>query len=514
MRRTLAIVTGRGLRWGLTALVGGLLLTLAAGQIEHGIGAIIQRDEVMYGEAIVYDQAARLLRGQPLYQPLNQAPYTVTAYTPVYYWLVAELHAVVGPGFGPGRVASLVAGLVAALLVADLAARRARSAWAGLFAAALFLALSFPTQGPGLEYAWFSFYKEDMLGVTFALGAIAVLDRGASRKGVVVAGVLAALAVLTKQTLFAAGVAGFVWLLLRDRRLAALFGTVAVGLVVIASVALELSTHAFLANVVFANVNPLNEYVFMLNLGVLLRFQVVPLALAAVYLVARLRDWRKAVCDIMVPYALASLVTLIGLAKIGANYNYWIDLGAITAVLATQVIWGGLRAGPVPAAFVAVAAVAVLGAHLAVFLRDAQPSMDLLGILPAEQQRDLREPTEFDWVVERVREEPREVLSEALDVVVLAGKRTEVEPIIFTIMVDGNQWDDGPLVRRICAGDVGLVLIKGPLEGGTPDQEYVRGALWPPRVLEALRETMQFETRQAGLSLYSPGNSTTPRPAC
>jgi hypothetical protein len=468
----------------------------------------------MYGEAIIYDQAARLLRAEPLYQALNQAPYTVAAYTPVYYWLVAGLHAGFGPGFGPGRVVSLLAGLVAAGLVAGLARRRARSALAGLFAAALFLALSFPTLGPGLEYAWFSFYKEDMLGVTFSLGAIAVLDRGASRGGVVLAAILAALAVLTKQTLFAAGLAGFIWLLVRDRRMAALFAGILVGLVLITSVALELSTHAFLENTVFANINPLNIEVLQFNLGVLLQYQAAALLIAAVYLIARMRDWRKAVGDIIVLYALASLVPLVGLAKIGSNYNYWIDLGAITAILATQVIWGALRIGPIPDPVVAIVSLCVLGAHLAIFVRDVQPSMDLLGILPAEEQRDLRQPAEFEWVVERVREEPKEVLSEALDVVVLAGKPTVVEPIIFTIMVNGNQWDAGPIVRRICAGDVGLLLLRGPLQGGTPWEQYVRAAQWPARVLEALRETMQLETRQAGLWLYSPGNSTTPRQSC
>ncbi len=334
---------------------------------------------------------------------------------------------------------SLVAGLVAALLVANLAARRARSAWAGLFAAALFVALSFPTQGPGQEYGWFSFYKEDMLGVTFALGAIAVLDRGGSRGEVVLAAILAALAVLTKQTLVAAGLAGFVWLLVRDRRMAALFAGISVGLVLTTSVALELSTHAFLANVVFANVNPLNEYVLQGNLGTLLQYQAAPLAITTVYLVAQLRDWRKAVGDIMVLYTLASLVSLLGLAKIGSNYNYWIDLGAISAILATQVIWGGLRVGLVPAGAIAIVSLCVLGAQLAIFLQ-GHSSLDLLGILPYEQQRDLRHPDEFNWVVERVREEPKDVLSESLDVVVLAGKPAVVEPIIFTIMVNGNEW--------------------------------------------------------------------------
>jgi hypothetical protein len=137
-------------------------------------------------------------------------------------------------------------------------------------------------------------------------------------------------------------------------------------------------------------------------------------------------------------------------------------------------------------------------------MRDVHPSVDLLGIIPAEQQRDLRQPAEFDGVVERVRTEPRQVLSESLDVVVLADRPVLAEPLIFTIMVDQDQWSDAPLARRICNGEVGLLILKGPLEGGSEVDRYLRSALWPPHVLEALRETMDFETRQAGLFLYSP----------
>jgi hypothetical protein len=505
----------------LVLLVGGLLVTLALAQVEHAIGAVLQRDELMYGEAIIYDHAARLVRGEPLYQALGQAPYTVAAYTPVYYWITAGMQSVFA-GFGPGRVVSLLAGLVAAALVADLARRRARSAWAGLFAAALFLALGFPTQGPGLEYPWFSYYKEDMLGVTFALGAIALLDRGASPRRVVVAAVLSGLAVLTKQTLVAAGVAGFVWLALRELRLAALFAAVGGALVLGVGAAMALSDPAFLSNVlaVAGRSDPLNDFVLEGNLQTLFQFQAVPLAITAVYLVARLRDWRKALEDIMVPYALASLVPLVGLAKIGSNYNYWIDLAAITAVVTTQMIWGGLdwtglRLGPTSLARVEAVVptllLLLLGAHLLVFVRDAQPSMDVVGILPSEQQRSGRHEAEFQWLVDRVRTEPKLVLSESLDLVVLARRPVLAEPIIFTMLVNDDQWTDAPLARRICAGDVGLLVLRGPLEGGSEYDRYMRSALWPPDVLEALRETMALETTKARMLVYSPSDSTAGR---
>ncbi len=309
--------------------------------------------------------------------------------------------------------------------------------------------------------------------------------------------------------------AGFIWLALRKVRLALLFGATAAALVLGVSGVMALTDPAYVSNVlaVAGRSDPLNEYVLQENLRILIQYQAVPLAITAVYVIARLRDWRKALEDIMVPYALVSLVPLVGLAKIGSNYNYWIDLAAIAAVATTHAIWGGidwrgLGLGPTSLrrvkAAVPVALLLLLGAHLIVFVSDVQPSLDLLGILPEQQQRTARNEADFQALVERVRTEPKMVLSESLDVVVLAGRPVEAEPIIFTQMVADDQWNDDPLARRVCDGDVGLLILKGPLVGGSDLQRYIRSALWPPHVLEALRETMQFETTQAELFVYAP----------
>src|SRR4051794_12088776 len=80
-----------GLGGVLVTAAGCLLLLLAADRILRGVAAIVRPVEAMYGEAIIYDQAARLLRGEALYQALDLSPFSVTAYTPLYYILVAGL---------------------------------------------------------------------------------------------------------------------------------------------------------------------------------------------------------------------------------------------------------------------------------------------------------------------------------------------------------------------------------------------------------------------------------------
>src|SRR5205807_6520441 len=93
-----------------------------------------------------------------------------------------------------------------------------------------------------------SFYKEDMLGVALSLGAIAVLDGGCDRRRAVCAGALAGLAFLTKQTSVAASVAGFGWLLFRNRSSALTFGATVLVVAGGPCLALALASNAFLDN--------------------------------------------------------------------------------------------------------------------------------------------------------------------------------------------------------------------------------------------------------------------------
>jgi hypothetical protein len=99
--------------------------------------------------------------------------------------------------------------------------------------------------------------------------------------------------------------------------------------------ALAITTGAFLANTVFANVQPLRLDVLAFNLPVLTRFQAGPQAVASLYLLERVRhhDWLKD--NLPAHYCFASMLALAGLAKVGSSYNHWMEFAASTAVLAT-----------------------------------------------------------------------------------------------------------------------------------------------------------------------------------
>jgi hypothetical protein len=324
---------------------------------------------------------------------------------------------------------------------------------------------------------------------------------GIGRRRLALAGSLAALAFLTKQTFVAAGLAGALWLWRRDRRGAAVFAGTGLGLALGVCAALQQTTGAVLANAVAGNANPFSREALLTNLTLSLPLQGGPVALAGLYLIRRRRA--PSLDDLVVVYFFAAAVPLVGLAKVGSNYNYWIELAAVASVLATHGLWldrpdpgsgrlGHGRATLLP--WLYLAAVALVGISVGVHSRRLWPST-----APAD---DLQQ------VVERVRAEPREVLAVPFDVVVLAGRPVLLEPYVFSIRYGQGLWDPGPLVRRICDGGVGLVVLDRPLE--SDPQPYHGYALWPAPVLRALRATMRPERQQAGRYLYAPGQPAAP----
>jgi hypothetical protein len=205
--------------------------------------------------------------------------------------------------------------------------------------------------------------------------------------------------------------------------------------------------------------------------------------------------------DLLLCYWIASMLPLVGLAKVGSNLNYWLELSAITAVVAALGAWSALRRdssgkGCHPATvsllLLGLAFVAVMYLVVGVLAIRYYPQL-----WPSDDRMEA-----FSRVVERVRSEPREVLADPLDVVVLAERPIMLEPYLFSILASEERWDAGPLARRICAGDLGLLVTSYPLESDGP--EYHGYSRWPAPVLAALRSTMVLEVRDDGRFVYVP----------
>ena len=145
----------------------------------------------------------------------------------------------------------------------------------------------------------------------------------------VAAGVLAGLALLTKQTFVAALLAGSIWLWPDRGRVGAFAGSAAL-VVGIPCLWLQFTTGAFVENLA-SPLFPFDAAVADRLVRQFIVAQWLPLALAGSFLL--FGPWRRRDARLLIIYWLASSLQLIGLAKIGSNHNYFIEFAAATAML-------------------------------------------------------------------------------------------------------------------------------------------------------------------------------------
>jgi hypothetical protein len=448
-----------------------LAILVAAALFNMWLASVVlgRVDEARYGESLIYGHAARVLDGQPLYQRFDQPPYTIANYTPLYYWLVGVLRVAFGAGFWSGRLVSLVCGGVAAALVGWLAWRRTRAVWPAAAAG-----LSFVGLGLAGPLPWTAAYKEDLLGVALTLASVVVLEGARSRSGVIGAGLLAAGALLTKQSLVGPAVAGTLWLVVCCPRGAAWYVASVVLPVLGAAIALEATSGAFLASTIGGNTHqPFDRLTFEYNLAQLATFQSGPALLAAIAVLAL---GARVLGDLVALNWFGSMIPLLPLGAIGADNNYWLQFAALSAVLAVGTVWTRREQ------FVGALSVVLLGASVALGL--------IVVARPLVAHPEFVLPSAGDGetlarLVQRVAQAPTTVLADPLDVVVLAGRPIVLEPILFSLLEQDGAWDSSALVERVCRGEVGLVILGYPLAEA--------GQRYPSSVAAVMQRTLVLE---------------------
>jgi hypothetical protein len=312
--------------WFRRFLIG---FSVAAGLCLVGyLGALLWAENSFTGpEAVVAAQSMMLARDGTLYYDLNRYPYTVSAYTPIFYLLEAGLNKVGLPAFPTGRAISFLAllGIVALVWRIGLLYTKDRyCAWTASLLCASTALLLF----------WGSVGQTDMLAVFFALFAFERYSRravlGEGRLWVV--GALLVLAFFTKQTTIAASVAIFLLLVMKDRKTGLVFGASLAGAVAAIALGVNAATHGrFLANTVFANLNPFAAE----KLGQHLRYFLLVSGAAILIVIA---GAKKAVAGpgraLFVYLGCALAVFLATAPKVGSDLNYQVESTILLALCA------------------------------------------------------------------------------------------------------------------------------------------------------------------------------------
>ena len=149
--------------------------------------------ELEWQEGSMVDHVQRVLDGRPLYTEPS-VEWVPAIYPPLYYYVSAGAALVLGVGFLPLRLISFLASLGCMAVLFAFVRRESKDRWAGLIAAGLFAALY------RLSGAWLDVARVDSLFLFFLLLALWVVRFQRTRIGWLLAALLTAAAVFTKQT--------------------------------------------------------------------------------------------------------------------------------------------------------------------------------------------------------------------------------------------------------------------------------------------------------------------------
>src|SRR5690349_5038423 len=155
-------------------------------------------NELSPPESVVATQSLMLVHDGTLYYDLKHYPFTVCAYMPIFYWLESGLIRLGLPAAHAGRWISFAAllGLIALCgRITWLYTRDRNAAWVAALAAASSSLLGY----------WGTIGQVDMLAALFAFAAFYQYSRFhvQGENSLWIAGVFAALAIFTKQTMLA-----------------------------------------------------------------------------------------------------------------------------------------------------------------------------------------------------------------------------------------------------------------------------------------------------------------------
>lgn len=320
--------------------------------LRHACGVIQFPYELAAGEELLLRDAVHILSGRPVYADVNDFPFIVSNYPPLFALLSSLQILVSGVSLTATRVLGTLSTLLCACLIGAITYQGSRSKIASAVCGGAFL-------GSIFVYQWGAWGRVDSTAILFSLLAILVAQRWENWRAITLATLVCLLSLFTKQTQWAAPLAIFVWLLSRRhlRRalgfallLGGVGGLMLLGLNVLTSG--QTLRHLVLYNTLSYLPSAFLGYwrAFAVTHGVLT-------GMAVAYVVTLLARRRL---SLPVLYFVAVCGLTVAVARAGASSNYFLELIAASLILC-GLLWGELsKEGGYSSAVVPVALVVQL----------------------------------------------------------------------------------------------------------------------------------------------------------
>jgi hypothetical protein len=219
--------------------------------------------------------------------------------------------------------------------------------------------------------------------------------------------------------------------------------------------------------------------------------------------------WKRQPDRLLFIYWIASSIQLVGLGKVGSNHNYFIEFAAATAMLGAIGAFRLLHADRWELAIGSAACLivvfgAVLGHGLIQTAFGGRGTIRAMVTKVSDDSAMIKagaHDSEFQRLIQRVRDEPGIVIADPPDVVVLADRPVYLEPLMYSVLMAEGEWQPGPAVNTICTGQVTLLVLAYQL--GDHSDIYGSFDAFPDPVTRALEKVMRYDETQAYRNVYT-----------
>ncbi|MFH1676278.1 MAG: glycosyltransferase family 39 protein [bacterium] len=165
-----------------------------------------------FGEGYLADASLKIITGHNPYHPIQNPPWIVCSYPPLYPIINGILMFVFGPNLLPGRFIATASFLGILGLTILIFRKLGVGSTIAIISAGLLFAFPWPVR-------WAQVVRVDTLGIALALGGIYIWLRSEKKSDAILSAILFACAVFTKQSLLSAPIAVLIYAFLsRDRR--------------------------------------------------------------------------------------------------------------------------------------------------------------------------------------------------------------------------------------------------------------------------------------------------------
>lgn len=466
-----------------------LMLFLSVFPFKRAIVSLVYPYQLDYAEGFLAVEAEQLASGQSIYQPVEEPPYLVGNYPPVYPLLQAPFFFLFGPSLLWGRLIVFLSTLGIMIMIGFIVWGNSRYIIMAILSPLLFW-------NTFALHEWIAYVRVDLPAICLGLAGLFMISLNDSRRNRMIALLLFSLSLYTKQIQFFAPLAACLYLIMKDWKSGLKFTGILAGIVLGIFIILTLLTRGeYFRHTVTYNANIFEWWQVLTWIRHVLRFHfffvILFVMLLIFYTVGRFKNKKDINSfDLYFIYAVLGLISVLAIGKVGAASNYLLEFYVSAAIFAGLIIGEWIKSikrnhknGLL--LFLFYLSVVLLFFH-SVRLLTVQR---MLFSRPNPEKVALEKG---DRLLEIIKGVEGEVYSEQPVFNLLSGKEVSFQPFIMSELAKEGKWNQEPFLKKLSHAEYSLIV--------TGQDIQKEGFKWQ------YTEEMQQAIRQSYRSLYPEGS--------